>query len=319
MRCLVTGGAGFIGSHICERLLNERHDVICVDNFDPYYDPAIKQRNIEHLLNNDRFTLVRGDIFDERLLQEIFDGVDYVFHEAAQAGVRTSTKYPLKSHEVNATGTLKLLQASLDSDVKKFVNASSSSVYGKVAYLPFDEEHPLMPTSPYGVSKLAAEHYCRVFNEIYGLKTISLRYFTVFGPRMRPDLAVSIFTQCALKNETIEIFGNGEKTRDFTYIDNVVDANMLAMKRGSGEYNIGGGRRISINELAARIVSLMDSSSKLVYTDAVKGDVEHTWANTEKAKKELGYSPNVDLNNGLQKYVEWYRGVYDVVDSNTSL
>ena len=309
MKCLVTGGAGFIGSHICERLLDESHEVICLDNFDPYYDISIKHRNIESLLKKDEFKLIKGSVCNEQLLKKILKDVDYVFHEAAQAGVRTSIKNPMKPHDINATGTLKLLKSCLDFNVKKIINASSSSVYGKISYLPFDEEHPNKPISPYGISKLAAEHYCRVFNEIYGLNTVSLRYFTVFGPRMRPDLAINIFTRLALNNENIEIFGTGDKTRDFTYIDNIIDANMLAMKRGSGEYNIGGGIRINLNELATRIISLTNSPSRLIHTDAVKGDVEHTWANIEKAKKELGYDPKIDLDEGLKRYVKFYKGV----------
>lgn len=208
---------------------------------------------------------------------------------------------------MNATGTLNLLEAALDSDIKKIINASSSSVYGTVRYLPFDEEHPTLPVSPYGVSKLAAEHYCRVFSELYGLKTISLRYFTVYGPRMRPDLAISIFTKKALANEPIEIFGDGTKTRDFTCIDDVVEANMLAMHRGSGGFNIGGGHRISINDLAESIIRVNNSSSRITYAPPVKGDAEHTFADTKKAERELGWRPKVSLEEGLQRYAAWIK------------
>ncbi|MCG7848228.1 MAG: NAD-dependent epimerase/dehydratase family protein, partial [ANME-2 cluster archaeon] len=189
-----------------------------------------------------------------------------------QAGVRISVENPGKTHEVNATGMLNMLEAAEDCGVRKVINASSSSVYGKVSYLPFDEEHPNVPISPYGASKLVAEHYCRVFSELYDLETVSLRYFTVFGPRMRPDLAINIFTGKALNNEPIEIFGDGEKTRDFTFIDNIIDANLRAMERGSGVYNIGGGERVSINELAERIVAIMGSESEIIYSESVKGD-----------------------------------------------
>jgi len=305
MKYLVTGGAGFIGSHLCERLL-EKGEVVCLDNFDPYYSPQAKRKNIEPLIKHPDFELVEGNILDRELLGRLFADVDYVFHNAAQAGVRASVENPLKTHEVNATGTLNLLEAAADSGVRKVINASSSSVYGKVSYLPFDEDHPNVPISPYGASKLVAEHYCRVFSELHGLETVSLRYFTVFGPRMRPDLAINIFTGKALNNEPIEVFGDGEKTRDFTFIDNIIDANLRVMERGSGVYNIGGGERISINELAKRIVAIVGSESKIIYSDSVKGDAEHTWSDVSKARRDIGYEPGIGLDQGLERYVEWY-------------
>jgi len=305
MKYLVTGGAGFIGSHLCEGLL-EKGDVVCLDNFDPYYSPQAKRKNIEPLIKHPDFELVEGNILDRELLSRLFADVDYVFHNAAQAGVRASVENPLKTHEVNATGTLNLLEAAADSGVRKVINASSSSVYGKVSYLPFDEDHPNVPVSPYGASKLVAEHYCRVFSELHGLETVSLRYFTVFGPRMRPDLAINIFTGKALNNEPIEVFGDGEKTRDFTFIDNIIDANLRVIERGSGVYNIGGGERISINELAKRIVAIVGIESKIIYSDSVKGDAEHTWSDVSKARRDIGYEPGIGLDQGLERYVEWY-------------
>lgn len=306
MKFLVTGGAGFVGSHLCERLL-DKGEVVCLDNFDSYYSPQLKRKNIEPLYQRPGFELVEGSILDKQLLCRLFEDIECVFHNAAQGGVKFSVENPNKTHEINVTGTLNILEASVNSDVKKVINASSSSVYGKVLYMPFNEEHPTVPVSPYGVSKLAAEHYCRVFNEIYGLETVSLRYFTVFGQRMRPDLAINIFTRKALNNEPIEIFGDGEKTRDFTYIDNIVKANMLAMKRGSGVYNIGSGQRVSINEIAEKIVTIVGSESEIIYSEAVKGDAEHTWANVSKARKELGYMPVIGLDEGLKRYVQWLR------------
>ena len=305
MKYVVTGGAGFIGSHLCERLL-EKGEVVCLDNFDPYYNPQTKRENIEPLIEHPDFELVEGSILDKKLLHRVFEGVDYVFHNAAQAGVRVSVEDPTKTHEVNATGTLNVLKAAEDSGVRKVINASSSSVYGKVSYLPFDEVHPNVPISPYGASKLVAEHYCRVFSELHDLETASLRYFTVFGPRMRPDLAINIFTGKALNNEPIEIFGDGQKTRDFTFIDNIVDANLRAMERGSGVYNIGGGERVSINELTEKIVGIVGSESGIFYSEPVKGDAEHTWSDVSKARRELGYEPEVGLDEGLRRYVQWY-------------
>lgn len=305
VRCIVTGGAGFIGSHLCNQLL-DRGTVVCLDNFDPYYDPQVKRKNIESFMDNPDFELVEGNIHDKQLLYELFEDVDYVFHNAAQAGVRISVDNPSKSHSTNATGTLNVLESAVKAGVRKVINASSSSVYGKVLYLPFDENHPNLPVSPYGASKLIAEHYCRIFNEIHGIDTISLRYFTVFGPRIRPDLAINIFTKKALNNETIEIYGDGNKTRDFTFIDNIVDANIRAMKNGIGEYNIGGGERISIRELAEKIMSITDSESEIIYSASVKGDADHTWSDVSKASKDLGYSPKIGLDEGLKRYVQWY-------------
>lgn len=305
MNILVTGGAGFIGSHIIEALLRDGNEVICLDSFDSYYDPGIKRKNLEHLLQDKNFRLVEGDINNVNLLNNILENVDYIFHEAAQAGVRVSINSPIKPHQANTTGTLNLLTASLNFDVRKIINASSSSVYGEVKYLPFDESHPTNPVSPYGVSKLASEHYCRVFEELYGLRTVSLRYFTVYGPKMRPDLAISIFTKAALTDNEITIFGDGEKTRDFTYIDDIVRANLLAMNRGKGVYNIGGGNRISVRELAEKIVGLTGSSSLIGYTDSIKGDSEHTLADNKKAKKELNWAPKISINEGLMRYAEW--------------
>ncbi len=306
MKILITGGAGFIGSHLADFFLQQpEYHICCLDNFDPYYDPRIKYRNIEKLLQNSHFELVKGDIRDHSLLKKILVDIDYVFHESAQAGIRISVKDPQKPHEVNATGTLNLLEAAKDSDVRKIINASSSSVYGKTKYLPFDELHPTEPVSPYGVTKLMAEHYCRIFEELYGLKTVSLRYFTVYGPRMRPDLAIHIFMQKALRNEPIIIFGDGGKTRDFTYIDDVIWANFLAMTNGSGTYNIGGGHTISIQDLADQIVATTKSMSKILYESDVPGDAEHTAANTKKAEKELGWKPKTSLVEGLELFRQW--------------
>ena len=305
MNALVTGGAGFIGSHICERLLKEGYEVICLDNFDPYYDPVVKRRNIAPLKHDTNFTLIEGDIREPAFLSQALKDVDYVFHQAAQAGVRVSVQNPVKTHYVNATGTLNLLEAARNSGVKKIINASSSSVYGTVEYLPFDEGHPKRPESPYGVTKLMAEEYCRVFQELYGIKTVSLRYFTVYGPRMRPDLAINIFLKQALNDKLLNIFGDGTKTRDITFIDDIVNANFLAMARGNGAYNIGGGHKISIEELAKRIIAITGSSSRIEYGEAVQGDAEHTSANIKKAEKELGWVPKTTIDEGLEIYKKW--------------
>lgn len=311
MICLVTGAAGFIGSHLVDKLLSEKHEVICLDNFDPYYNPSIKRNNIKSAMANGKFHLIEGDIRNKAQVEDIIieNSVEMIFHLAAQAGVRASIDNPIKTHEVNATGTLNILEAARNSGVKKVINASSSSVYGKIKYLPYDEEHPKNPVSPYGASKAAAEHYCRIFYEIYGLKTTSLRYFTVYGQRIRPDLAISIFTKKALNNEPIEIYGDGNYTRDFTYIDDAIEATFLARNKGDGEvYNIGSGGRITIHELAEKIIVITGSKSKIIHTPAKKGEAEHTLACIDKAKQGLGWEPKINIETGLKLYINKMEG-----------
>lgn len=308
-KVVITGGAGFIGSHIAEELAKE-YEVVVIDNLDDYYSPEIKKQNLDLLLKNKNVSFVNGDIRDSTLLKQVIDAdVEFVFHEAAQAGVRISVENPFKPNDVNVVGTLNVLQASLDAGVKRVINASSSSVYGKVKYLPFDESHPTQPVSPYGVSKLAAEHYCRVFYEVYGLPTVSLRYFTVYGPRMRPDLAISIFTKKMLANEPITVFGDGEQTRDFTYIDDIVRANCELLRTSAADghaMNIGGGHRITVNDLIVHLRDITKSTSEVVYSENQKGDAEHTLANLSFAKELIGYVPEVSIDKGLSKYYDWY-------------
>lgn len=306
---LVTGGAGFIASHVIETLLKRGHKVVALDNLNDYYDPKVKRRNLKLLKAYKDFTFANGDIRNKGTITRVMRKArpDHVIHEAAQAGVRYSVQNPKEVMDINLTGTLNLLEASRKHDVKKMVNASSSSVYGVVKHLPFDEDHPTNPVSPYGVSKLAAEHYCRIYQDLYGLRTVSLRYFTVFGPRMRPDLAINIFTHAALRNRPIEIFGTGRKTRDFTYIDNAVDGTLKAVRKGQGEYNIGGGKRINILQLARKIIHLTRSRSKIVHSKDAEGDMEHTLSSITKAKRELGYKVKVDIDAGLKRYVDWVR------------
>ncbi len=310
-KIIITGGAGFIGSHIAERCVSEGHEVVIIDDMDDYYSPVLKKKNVDYVSKFGTVTFIRGDITNlEFLMGVIDDNVDYVFHEAAQAGVRISVENPFKPNNINVVGTLNVLQASIDSNVKRVINASSSSVYGKVEHLPFDEKHPTQPVSPYGVSKLAAEHYCRVFYEVYGLPTVSLRYFTVYGPRMRPDLAISIFTEKMLKNEPITIFGDGGQTRDFTYIDDIVAINMklLDTNRADGVVmNIGSGNRISVNDLAKNLKEIVGSSSGISYADVQKGDAEHTLADVGLVKELIGYESSVKIEDGLKRFVKWYK------------
>lgn len=322
-KIVITGGAGFIGSHIAENLAKEGHEIVIVDNLDTYYYLGLKKRNIDIVLKSGDSTFIYADITDINKMRQIIDGtVDYVYHEAAQAGVRISVEDPFKPNDVNILGTLNVLKTSLDSGVKKVINASSSSVYGKVKYLPFDEQHPTEPISPYGVSKLAAEHYCRVFYEVYGLPTTSLRYFTVYGPRMRPDLAISIFTRKMLSNEPITVFGNGEQTRDFTYIDDVVEANkkLLYNKVTNGKVlNIGGGNRISLNDLIENLRCITGSTSEVISAGKQKGDAEDTLADVDLGTELIGYKSLFDINKGLNKFVDWFRIEGDIRGYNEQI
>ncbi|MBD3387533.1 MAG: NAD-dependent epimerase/dehydratase family protein [Candidatus Altiarchaeales archaeon] len=308
MKVLVSGGAGFIGSHICERLVNEGHEVVCVDNLDGYYSPEVKRRNIGSFDGD--FTFIEGDIRDGVFLKGLVDGEspEYVIHEAAQAGVRASVADPLKTCEVNIQGTINVLEAVKESNVRKLVFASSSSVYGRIEYLPFDEEHPKNPISQYGASKLACEHYLRLYERFYGIKHTSLRYFTVYGPRIRPDLAIHKFARTALTGGRLELYGDGSKSRDFTYVSDAVDATLKALKKGGEVYNVGGGARVTVKELAEKIIELAGGGT-ISYIKDQMGDVMHTESNTEKARRELCWNPVKDFEEGLRETVEWVRSV----------
>jgi UDP-glucose 4-epimerase len=310
-KIVITGGAGFIGSHIGEASARAGHEVVLVDDLNDYYAPELKKKNIDCVLKSGSASFVKMDITDiDPLKKMIKKDVDYVFHEAAQPGTRISVQDPFKPNNVNVLGTLNVLQASLEAGVKRVINASSCSVYGKAKYLPFDENHPTEPISPYGVSKLAAEHYCRVFYDVYGLLTVSLRYFTVYGPRMRPDLAISIFTRNIFRNKPITIFGDGNQTRDFTYVEDVVKANMKLLETNKADgkvLNIGSGNRVSINDLVAPLREITGLNPSMIYTDSPKGDAEHTHADVRLASKLIGYRPDVSIQDGLKTFVKWFQ------------
>jgi len=307
-KIVVTGGAGFIGSHIAEVLAKD-HEIVIIDNLDDYYTVELKKKNIDCVLNSGNVTFIQGDVTDIDFLRSVIDKyTEYIFYGAAQAVVRISVKNPFKTNNVNVVGSLNILQVSMDSNVKRVINASSSSVYGKVKHLPFDEKHPTQPVSPYGVSKLAAEHYYRVFYEVYGLPIVSLRYFTVYGPRIRPDLTISIFTEKMLKNKPITIFGDGEQTRDFTYIDDIVDLNieLLNNKKSDGKIlNIGGSNLIGINDLVNYLKRLIGNDSEVIYSKEQKCDAGHTLADISCLNKLIGLVNHMNIEDGLSKFVSF--------------
>jgi len=304
MKTLVTGCAGFIGSHLVDTLLEHRYEVIGIDCFTDYYSREIKEANLSNALKNNNFKLIEADILE----MDKFPDVDYVFHLAAQAGVRASWG---KSFEIytknNVQATQKLLEFYKDIELKKFVYASSSSVYGD-AELPMREDSLLMPVSPYGVTKLAGENLCYLYWKNYRVPTVSLRYFTVYGLRQRPDMAIHKFVKAVFKGNEIQVFGDGTQTRDFTYVDDAVEANILGAKSNLvGEvFNVGGGSRISVNELIEEIERIIGKKAQIIYVEKQKGDVRDTWADVSKAKAKMNWNPRVDINKGLKSFIDWF-------------
>lgn len=310
MRCLVTGAAGFIGSHLSEALIKEGHRVTGIDCFTDYYPRPLKENNIKDLKGNKNFTFI-GENLLELDLKDIVSQADYVFHQAAQAGVRASWGNDFKIYtEHNINVTQRLLEASVTTKIKRFIFASSSSVYGDTKNMPMREGDTLYPLSPYGVSKMASESLCYLYWKGFFLPIISLRYFTVYGPRQRPDMAFNRFIKSILNNKEISIYGDGNQTRDFTYISDIVKANILAMERGDegNIYNIGGGSRVSINEVLKILERISGKNIRVKYNKPEKGDMRHTWADINKAEKGLGYLPCIGLKEGLEKEYKWLKG-----------
>lgn len=303
---MVTGCAGFIGSNLAERLLNDGYSVIGIDNLNSYYPISLKKENIKTLNQDSNFTFVNASILDRDLMNKHMKDVDIVFHQAAMAGVRNSILFPSKYFETNVQGTTNLLELASKS-AEKFILASSSSVYGEVKKneLPVREDREPKPKSPYALSKLHSEKICEMFTNLYGLKTVCLRYFTVYGPRQRPDEAFTKFLIKAIRNEEVQIYGDGKQTRDFTFVDDVVNANILAGKCGKGIYNIGSDRSIKLNDVLGIMGSILGKKIRRIDVERNKADVLHTWADITKAKKELGYSPEVSISDGIMKHFKW--------------
>lgn len=306
MRILVTGGAGFIGSHITQKLVELGHEVIVLDDLS-----TGREENIAHL--SSEITFVKGSITDTALLQEVMQGVQVVFHEAALGSVPRSVEDPRTTHEVNITGTFNVLMAARDAGVKRVVYAASSSAYGDTPSLPKVETMLPNPLSPYAVSKLVGEYYCQVFTRVYGLETVSLRYFNVFGPRQNPHsqyaAVIPKFITAALKGEPLTVFGDGEQSRDFTYIDNVVQANLLAMDspHAVGKvYNVACGGRYTLNELIRQLEAIFGRKLEVQYLPPRAGDVKHSEASIGEAERDLGYRVLVSFEEGLRKTAKWY-------------
>lgn len=312
-RFLVTGGAGFIGSHIVEELLKRGTRVRVLDNFETGKRENLRFPNLPNDTVDRSLELIEGDIRNLDVCREACDGMDYVLHQAALTSVPKSVNYPGVTNEVNVNGTLNVLLAAKEKGIKRVVYASSSSIYGKSDRLPLQEDQKPSPISPYAVSKLAGEYYCAVFSKIYGLETISLRYFNVFGPRQDPQskyaAVIPKFIQAALKGEPLEIHGDGLQTRDFTYVGNVVEANLLAIKipNTNGEVvNIACGKRYSILDLVNGISEILGKELRTYRIEQRTADVRHSLADTSLATRLLGYGVKVDFIEGLTKTIAYF-------------
>ena len=316
MTYLITGGAGFIGSSLADNLLKEGQKIVVIDNFCDFYDPSIKEDNIKDALKNSNYKLYRGDIRDKEILDRIFseNKIDVVVHLAAMAGVRPSIENPILYQEVNCMGTQNILEAMKKHHVDKLVMASSSSVYGNTKEVPFREDMIVdFAISPYAATKKANEVMTHVYHKLQNINVIMLRFFTVFGPRQRPDLAINKFTRLMLNDEEIPMFGDGGTSRDYTYIDDIVDG----IKR-SCDYvmnnkdvyeiiNLGNSSPITLKEMISIIGEVIGVTPKINQMPMQPGDVDRTFADVSKAKKLLGYNPKTSFKEGIIKFVEWYR------------
>jgi len=309
---LITGAAGFIGSHLADRLLSEGYHVVGIDNFNDFYDPKIKERNIEEVKKNKDFKLFRQDVLNFEDLKRIFlkEKPQKVVHLAARAGVRPSIVNPFLYTKVNILGTVNLLKLSVDYKVKQFIFGSSSSVYGNSKKHPFTEDDPCDAIiSPYGASKKAAEFWVESFWRTYGLKSIVLRFFTVYGPRGRPDMAPALFTRAILEGRSIDQFGNGSSSRDYTYIDDIIEGVLKVLNRDLEFeiFNLGNNHPITLSDFISTIEQVMGKKAKIQKMPKQPGDVEKTWANIVKAKKLLDWQPKTQIKSGLEIYIQWLR------------
>jgi len=315
MHILVTGGAGFIGGHLAESFLVGGHDVTVLDNLEPFYAEGLKRHTLsvhrEVAADTDvAYRFVEDDVRDAETVRRLVEDADVVVHQAAQAGVRESVDNPRKVADINVDGTVNLLEASKGADVERVILASSSSVYGKPHSLPYREDHPTEPVSPYGVTKLTQEHMARVYTELHDLPTVCLRYFTVYGPRMRPNMAISNFVSHCVNGEPPVIYGDGQQTRDFTYVADVVDANRTLLESDAADgdvLNIGSSDNISIQKLAETVRDQLAPELAIEYESARKADAEHTHASVQKAGEVIDYEPSRTIAEGVDEFIEWYQ------------
>lgn len=312
MNVLVTGGAGFIGSHLTENLLQENHNVVCLDNFNTYYDPQLKRKNIQWSQHFPNYTLVEHDILDLEFLQSFFQtySFDIIVHLAARAGVRPSIQQPLLYEQVNVQGTMNLLEMCKKHKIKKFVFASSSSVYGANKKVPFHESDPVdNPISPYAATKKAGELICYTYHKLYDISVNCLRFFTVYGPRQRPDMAIHKFTRLIYEQQPIPVFGNGKSRRDYTFYSDIVQGIRGAMQfcDGYNIYNLGESTTVELLYLIQLIQNALGVEAIVEHKPEQPGDVPITYADISKAKSELEYHPQTMIEEGIDIFVDWFK------------
>jgi UDP-glucuronate 4-epimerase len=317
VKVLVTGGAGFIGSHVCERLVSKGHEVVIVDSFDPFYDPAIKHRNIEKVLASGCARLVVADICDRLGLEQALDNEEFdgIIHLAARAGVRPSLERPDEYVRTNVEGTVVMLEIARRYGIRTFVLGSSSSVYGDSTPVPFSEDEPAAnPISPYAATKRAGELLGHTYAHLYGLSVICLRFFTVYGPRQRPDLAIHKFARLMASGKSIPFFGAGDTERDYTYVSDIVDGVESALAWAStaapGAFetvNLGENTTTSLARLVEMLAAELGVRPQLDRLPPQPGDVQRTFASIDKAKRILGYNPGTPMEEGIRRFVEWFR------------
>jgi len=311
MRAVVTGAAGFIGSHLTERLLKDGWQVIGVDSFDEFYAPRIKRHNVAQALQDSRFRLVEADIRDKAAMaQAVPDDTDVIVHLAARAGVRPSIEQPALYTDVNINGSVVMLEVARERGAKKFIFASSSSVYGNNKKVPFSESDNVdFPISPYAATKKAGELICHTYHHLYDIGMTCLRFFTVYGPRQRPDLAIHKFARLIEDGQPIPVYGDGTMSRDFTYIDDIINGVVASIERCSGYhvYNLGESRPIDVNHLIAEIENALGKKATRNYLPVQPGDVDRTYADVTKARRDLAYKPSTDIADGLARFVRWLR------------
>ena len=313
MRLLITGAAGFIGSHLAETLLAQGHQVTGIDNFLDYYPRWMKEKNLEGVRTKPGFEFIEADLLETDLVS-LMKRLEGVIHLAAQAGVRASWGENFRTYsDNNVLATQRLLEACRGEGIKKFIYASSSSLYGDTDDLPMREESILRPVSPYGVSKAAGEYLAYLYYKNFGLPTVALRFFTVYGPRQRPDMAFHRFFRAGMEGKPLVVWGDGEQSRDFTFISDIVQGCLRALEAGrdGGVYNIGGGTRRTLNEILEAMRRITGKPMEVNYQPVQKGDVRHTGASLEKIKKELGYNPQVSMKEGLELEWEWVQDLYN--------
>ncbi len=311
---LVTGGAGFIGSHLVEALLKGGREVVVLDNFDDFYLPEVKRRNLEPLAGRPGFTLIKGDIRDVALVERVFTThpVGVVVHLAARAGVRPSIQQPALYCDVNVLGTVSLLEACRNHGISKFIFGSSSSVYGNNTRLPFSEKDDVdRPISPYAATKRAGELLCATYHELYRLNVFALRFFTVYGPRQRPEMAIHKFTRLVDRGMPVPRFGDGSTRRDYTYITDIIDGVLRAIERVQGFeiINLGSSQTTSLSDLIALLEENLEQKAIIEQEPGQPGDVVATYADVDKAHRLLGYEPQVSVEEGMRRFVEWYRSM----------